>query len=417
MNDYTAWRAQAVKSIGQCMLLGFLEQGFNFSDNTKTDEELNSIVTDGLKDALEQLDEQLYQAAPSSLVPVKTAKRTLLTQRGDITYKRRIYNTSEGEYLACVDDALRLPKPQRIISIYAAISSTIACEESFEKTSELCEAFGASKVSKVTVKNQLQISENLLQDEEEKGIKDLFELGIAPEGENEAEDIYIEIDSTYAPSQERNSSSICIKGASIYAGKAMDGVRKKREHPVFVYGTDDTKKFKKRVVYQTYKHFARAKIKRIHIGFDGEKQYQTGWQALFGSSIEVYGYLDPFHINEYITRAFSSRNAATRSAKNVLYRLLDNGDVKEAISYLKTFDKATEHTDDFHVKPRALKDLVSYIQKSEDYITPEMLRAGLGTIESDHMRIAKARMCARPCGWSHKGANALVRVNAQKLAG
>lgn len=416
MDKYTEALEVLLDDIANFMSIAFEMGKADFAENQDGFKDFRKVTAKGIEMGIERYDKRLFKARPDALTPIKTSSRTLLSMQGDIHYTRHVYRTEAGETLALVDEALGIQKSQKMVPSFQAALSELALEQSFEKTARLLEAYGASYVSKETVKTALEKTECLISEQDNEAIYNLFELGEIPKGLHNAEDVYVEVDSTFVPSQEEGEKKICIKGASIYAGKVRQHNKTVRIEPSFVYTQEDMATFKKRVVTEVFQQFEREKIKRIHIGFDGETQFKTGWQDLFGKDICVYGYIDPYHLNKYIEKAFSKNRIMTEVYKNWLFYMLKFGFVKNAIALLDTLSLHNPEKLIHFVNLDALKDLRTYIKNNEDYIQARSARASLGTIESDHMRIAKARMCARPCAWSQKGAHALVRVNAHKLS-
>lgn len=416
MNKYTEAKDAVANAVANLMFIAFEEGKADFSENQVGFNDLQKAMAEGIGIAVEYYDQLLFATRPACLTPIKTADRTLLSLKGDISYKRRIYTNEAGETIALVDEALAIQKSQKMVPSFQAVLSELSLEQSFEKTARTLEACGASYVSKETVKHSLEQTEHLLSEHDDEAMHSLFDLGEVPEGKHEAEDVYVEIDSTFVPSQEEDKKKICIKGASLYAGKERQHNKTVRIEPAFVYTQEDTQTFKKRVVTEVFQQFQREKIKRIHIGFDGEAQYKTGWQSLFGQNIDVKGYIDPYHLNKYIEKTFSKHTKATKDLKNQMFHLLNGGFTNQALSLLENLSSLDAPVLSRLVNTDALEDLKKYLANNFDYIKALPKRASLGTIESDHMRVAKARMCARPCGWSQKGAHALVRANASRLS-
>lgn len=412
MNKYTDCREAYIEASRNLCLCLFLEDRANFCDNQEGFDRAKEDFAKGMSLALQDLDDVLHKSCPPDLTTVKTSPRTLLTPIGDIRYTRRIYQGPAGEYLSLVDTKLGIQKSQKIVPALQALITRLATKLSYEDTAKTLVDLGASHLSRPAVRERLENTEELMEAAEQKEMDDLFVQGVVPEGAHEATDVFVEVDSTYLASQEQGLRSVCVKGAAIYGGKVYRNNKKQRVDPVFVFRGGSIDDFKKRVALAVFKQFKRGSIKRIHIGFDGETRYQSGWHEVFGEGIKIVRYIDPYHLNKYITRAFSKQTKASKSWKEHIFFLLNHGMADKASEALSALCTLPTNELERHTSPKALSELKSYIESNREWIVDLSQRASMGTIESDHMRLVKRRMAAFPCAWSKNGAHTLVHINS-----
>ena len=416
MDKYTDCREKFIEASRNLCLRLFLEDEADFCGKQDGFKRVREDFAKGISLALQDLDDLLFQSCPQELSAAKTSPRTLLSPIGDIRYTRRIYQAPDGEYLSLVDTKLGIEKSQKVVPALQAIITRLATKLSYEDTVKTLADLGASHLSRPAVKDQLEKTEELIEDIEQTELSDFFEQGVVPEAAHEATDVYVEIDSTYLASQEPHLRSVCVKGAAIYGGKVYKDSKKQRVDPTFVFREGSIDEFKKRVALAVFKQFKRSKIKRIHIGFDGETSYQRGWHEVFGEGIKIVRYLDPYHLNKYTSRAFSKKTKTSQSWKEYIFSLLNQGMADKASEALSSLCALPTKELERHTNPKALGDLKRYIEHNRAWIHNLSQRASMGTIESDHMRLVKRRMAAFPCAWSKSGAHALVHINSALLS-
>ena len=74
-------------------------------------------ILDQLRVLLEEIDDKLCLSRPKSLQIIKFKVRTILTDFGLLTFKRRYYlDTLSGEYLYLLDYELKIPKREKVMS-------------------------------------------------------------------------------------------------------------------------------------------------------------------------------------------------------------------------------------------------------------------------------------------------------------
>ena len=95
-------------------ILTYLKQNFDiFLKNSfsKSDDYCLKLISK----LLEKCDLELAAIRNKSLEIVKKVSRTILTSKGQITFKRRYYyNTIDGTYTYLLDSFLRIPKYSRL---------------------------------------------------------------------------------------------------------------------------------------------------------------------------------------------------------------------------------------------------------------------------------------------------------------
>lgn len=138
---------------------------------------------------------------------------------------------------------------------------------------------------------------------------------------------------------------------------------------------------------------------------------------MFGENIRIQKYLDPYHLNKYITRTFTKKTPFAKEVRKRCFAFLEGGKPDATLDFLEEVLKADKKALANHVNIQALKELMRYIKHNREWIVDTRGKTSMGTIESDHMRIAKARMTARPCGWSGAGAHALAHLSSYKHSG
>lgn len=142
-----------------------------------------------------------------------------------------------------------------------------------------------------------------------------------------------------------------------------------------------------------------SKIKRVHLGTDGEGWCKRGY-AYLPMRIKTTGHLDPFHVNRAVLSCFADPKAGW----HVLEVLLD-GDKKEAIALLEAC------CDLGIARQKVTERVIGYLKNNEELIG--IAGPSLGTMESENQHLYKSRMGAVPCAWSRTGASDMARIRSR----
>ena len=150
------------------------------------------------------------------------------------------------------------------------------------------------------------------------------------------------------------------------------------------------------------RRFDLAKIKRVHLGADGEAWCSAA--PRFIPVAEVTFHLGPFHVN----RAGLSCFAEPEMAWNVIDCIAD-GDKGPAIALPKAclgLGLARE---------KRARSVISYLEGNADAIAVD--GPSLGTMESENQHLYGVRMDSFPCAWSLRGASDMARIVSRRACG
>ena len=404
MENDTSPYARAVGALTEL----FLEQACSASDFS----ELESLVIDcghgcmaeafGL--ALEALDAQLLADKPMSLQSHDIRRRTLATEIGDVVFSLRRYRDRYGRDVYLLAEALDIPYGARVSPGAAEFLVQSGAQVSYLMAARLMARHGSS-VRPTTVMRCLREVGLLCAEEDEQAAISLYSHGVVPEAECVREEICLEADGTYfhaqglAPGSPRRFE---VKAMVAYEGKSIRSGKVRRTGCVHHALVGKPEQLWSEGIASTGNRYDLSKLKRVHLGADGEAWCQDAGRYLPSATVTVH--LDPFHVNRAIMACF----ADTRLAWNVI-DVVNDGGKQEAIALIKAA------CDLGLARQKQASAVVSYLEGNLDAVAVE--GPSLGTMESENQHLYGARMDSFPCAWSLRGASDMARIISRRETG
>ena len=354
---------------------------------------------EALSRALERRDRELLASSRPAGSKVHSRRpRTLATTMGDVTFRRSLLLDAAGRTLCPLDEELGLPLGDRVSPAARGFLVTCGADVPFARTARLLEMAGGSAVSATTAMNSLRRAGEAVAETERSAARDLYRDGVPPEADSFAEEVLVEADGTYV--RMRDGSTAEVKAVVAYAGKERGGGRARRVEPVRLGCVGEAPgAFWEQAVAQIGRRFDLARVKRVHLGTDGEAQYVNGLASM--RFPEATGHLDPFHVFRGVGRCAPPPHAEALVA---LLRSGGPGACADAIDGLVGDGVAFE----------GAEGVASYLRRHAAEIGggPSM-----GTMEAEQQHMYKARMASFPCAWSREGADAMARVRSWLYSG
>lgn len=238
-------------------------------------------------------------------------------------------------------------------------------------------------------------------EQDARAARDLFDLGVKPDGATEALEVCVEADGTWvalqgtAPGEPARAE---IKAMSAYSGKSERGGKVAREHVARHGCAAAPSEFWPEAVAVLGSEFDLSLLERVHLGTDGEAWCKRGG-ACFPLRVEVVGHLDPFHIDRALLSCFDDPAMGWQLIEVVR----DGG--KEAAALLEAcIGRGLARIS----APRVL----AYLRNNMGIIAAE--GPSLGTMESENQHLYKSRMASVPCAWTREGASHMARLLSRK---
>lgn len=365
----------------------------------------HAAMAEAYAGALERLDAALCSSLPEGTRVHDRRERTLATKVGDVTFRYRRCRDAAGNTVVPLADALDVPWGSRISPAAASFLVGAGAQVSYARSAALLESAGGSRVSAVAVMGRLHGIGELCAEEDAAAADSLFGDGVVPEAETEAAEICLEGDGTWFRLQrvpEGEPRLVEVKALVAYAGKEVRGGKTRRSRPVRHGCVGSPAGFWREGVAAVGTRFDLSKVRKCHLGCDGEAMYGAGGAFL---PCETDRHVDPFHVNRAVLSCLGAENREL--AVQVLNVAMD-GDAAAAAALL---DVCAENGIGGEAVPR----VAAFLRNN----AADIYGGGpsLGTMEAEQQHVYGCRMDSVPCAWSRAGADAMARIRSRVCSG
>ena len=343
--------------------------------------------------ALMALDDALCAEAPRAWRVKDRRSRTVLTPYGTVGISRRRYIDDDGTSHYLLDEHFELEKRSRVSPAIERSLVKLSATVSFRDAAGVISDVLGAHLSHSTARSLLVRAGERLALEGEAAASDLHDLGLAPEGTEEANKLYCEADGTVIALQGTRRRRGEVKLAVFYTDKRVGA-------PVAHAGYQASKHFWREASAVAGVHYDIANIDSAVVSGDGARWVRGGLDVVPRSRF----LLDPFHIRKAISRACADHAFAAR----VFTALYEDGHAV-ADGMLATF--AREHPE----RAGEIEDVRRYLTANTDGLWRS--QPSLGTIEGHIDKILACRLKKRGRRWSQAGADAMAHVLAAKHSG
>src|SRR5690554_5081640 len=361
------------------------------------DKNLKDLGRDIIKYVLEESDTVIKDSLERKIdwvVHKKDAKKSLITEFGQVDYKRTYYKSKSSKgYTYLVDDQFGIERYQRIDKGLSAKIVELSREHSYQKSADL--AVKSVKLSRQTVKNKIRElgeidNKDINKNEKKKSIKRL----------------YVEADEDHIALQ--NGKNTIVKLVYIHEGKKITNNRTKLKNTHYFSGLyKDTEELWLEVIDYINDNYELDEIETIYLAGDGATWIMEGLNWLPKSRYV----LDRYHLNKYVIQA----TGHMPDMRPELWHGINECD----FDYVKkVFQEIMSYTEK-DTKKEAIKESYKYILSHwggiEIYSKDPYV---LGCSAEGHVsHVLSNRMSSRPMGWSKKGADQMARLRAFKYNG
>jgi hypothetical protein len=328
------------------------------------------------------------------VVQSKDAENTLLTEFGEVKYKRTYYKSKGSKgFTYLVDDYFGIERYQRIDKGLEAKIVELSKDHSYQKSADL--AVKTVELSRQTVKNKIrklgEIDNRKVNNSEEK---------------RHIKRLYIEADEDHISLQ--NASNTIAKLVYVHEGIKKQGKRFELKNTHYFAGLyKDVEELWLEVLDYIYENYEVDEIETIYLAGDGAEWIKEGLNWLPRPKY----ILDRYHLNKYVLQA----TGHVPSLRFKLWDGLNRCDIDKVKEVFKGIIKNTERD----TKLKAVKDARKYILNNWGGI--EIYKKDshvIGCSAEGHVsHVLSERMSSRPLGWSIKGADQMARLRAFKYNG
>lgn len=299
-------------------------------------------------------------------------------------------------------EELDLPWGARVSPAAEAFLVEAGAEVSYAAASRLLARAGGSRVSATTVMRAVHLAGERCAEQDARAARDLFDLGVKPDGATEALEVCVEADGTWvalqgtAPGEPARAE---IKAMAAYSGKSERGGKVAREHVARHGCAAAPSELWPEAVAVLGSEFDLSLLERVHLGTDGEAWCKRGG-ACFPLRVEVVGHLDPFHIDRALLSCFDDPAMSWQ-----LIEVVRDGGKEEAAALLEACIGRG-------LARKSAPRVLAYLRNNMGIIAAE--GPSLGTMESENQHLYKSRMASVPCAWTREGTSHMARLRSRR---
>ncbi|EJY56810.1 hypothetical protein URH17368_0509 [Alicyclobacillus hesperidum URH17-3-68] len=366
---------------------------------------LTSLGAEVITSVLEAWDEKLVaERDRNEWELVQCKPRTIVSTVGEITYRRRYYrNRKTGERRFLLDDAAGFDPRRRLSGKLRNQAVALALDVSYRRAAEILQTW-VPDISAMAIWQEVQRLGGEKRARAELEREKVFEQGEVPSGTSKVETLFVEADGVYVRGRraEDGQSHFELKVAVAYEGKQEQGrERRALMNRQVVVGTEEAERFWEGAVASFGRVWDWVSVKRCWVGADGAEWAKKGVEMLPGARYR----LDPFHLRRAIAGALGRETQAYRK----VWDAVGSGDWSQVEKVLRKAESQSEGA-----KKQRISKLKSYMEKNWEGIVSDGDVVSLGTIEGQVFHHVARRMKRHGARWSKSGADALVRLVADR---
>lgn len=375
-------------------------------------QELGNLVQQELVQARIEELESKYDS------PRTKKEKSYYTPLGEITLKRRVYQTDDG-LQAKVDRELRFPQ-DKWLPIVLELACALGVSSEFPNSHKLFQKWTLNDLTEKTVANQVEKSGNLLQNQEFKPYEqsDNCQSNKSIESDQAIDLLYIGVDGVMTPLNKKQGYKEAKVGVIFWNKdhQKVKGQRGKIRQREYVATLKSRNEFRNRVSSLSHQMITAKNAHSTVVIGDGAHWIWEMAQEQFPDSVEI---LDFFHLSEYVwavaKAAYPYQEQKQKNWVDIQQKLLKNSQWKTVI-------------DNGNKLKRNKKDLIDAIIDLERYLTnnksridyQSYLKSGLmigsGVVESSNRRVVTQRLKQAGMHWSIFGAEGVMALRAAYLS-
>ena len=348
----------------------------------------------------EMLDARIHQQRPKTWHSLGTAKRSLLTECGEIHFRRHIYWDEGGRRLTPLDLLLDIAAYARNSKKLEAMGACLAAESSYRKAAQLLSYAIKQELSPSTLYRMVQRVGKKAQkwEAEEQGC-----------GNITAPILYCEADGVYIHLQREAQKKAEVKVGVFYTGKTAIAQKRYRcEQKVATCQLGiSTRDWQIHLRELAFRHYNFDTVKMAVVGGDGANWVQNSFDLLGLPTVHL---LDRFHVLRSLKRGYASVLNTSELSKTLFTKGF------EAIASQLEAGLAKVGTD---LRKRQT-ETYTYLSAHQDSLLNLDQRglafsfSSLGVMEGNVDKLVRQRMRGRGLSWSLSGAQCMLAVLRHK---
>ena len=369
------------------------------------------------------VQQELIQARIEELESSFDSPRTKKEKRyytplGEITLKRRVYQTDDG-LKAKVDRELKLPQ-DKWLPMVLELACALGISSEFPNSHKLFQRWTHLELTEKTLANQVEYTGNILQTQEfdfnHQQMSDR-EPSSTNSDTSKSDLLYVGVDGVMTPLNQLQGYKEAKVGVIFWSKdhQKIKGRRGKIRRREYVATLKSRNEFKNRVSLLYHQIATQKPTNTVVIG-DGAHWIWEMAQEQFPNSIEI---LDFFHLSEYLWKvakeAYPKGEQKQKVWVDIQQQLLKKSQGKTVI---KNANELKRNKKDLI---KAITDLERYLNNNQNRIDYQSyLKSGLmigsGVVESSNRRVVTQRLKQAGMHWSIFGAEGVMALRAAYLS-
>ena len=354
----------------------------------------------------------------STLLREPNGRKDTIRPDGEITIKRRVYQTSEGLEVK-VDQELGLPK-DKWLPIVLELACALGVSSEFPHSHQLFQRWTHLELTEKTLANQVEHTGNKLQTHEFNSPKK-SEIETQFESTNQSAEkpdlLYVGVDGVMTPLNQKQGYKEAKVGVIFWSKdyqkiKGRKGKIRRREYVATLKSRNE---FRKRIS-SLYHQIARPQPRKTVVIGDGAHWIWEMAQAHFPGAIEI---LDFYHLSEYIWKVAKAAYPQDEQKQfdwvKIQQQLLKKSQWQIVIQNSQSLKRNKQDL------IKAITDLERYLTNNQGRVDYQSyLKAGLmigsGVVESSNRRVVTQRLKQAGMHWSMAGAEGVMALRAAYLS-
>lgn len=380
------------REVEQSIALEELEGGIS-SLNQSMQVSLGSLI-------FEMLDAKIHKQRPKTWQSLGTAKRSLLTEFGEIRFKRHIYWDGRDRRFTPLDLLLNITPYARNSKKLEAMGASLSAGCSYREAARVLSYAIKQVLSPSTLYRMVQRVGKKVQ---------AWEAEEQDPGKITAPILYCEADGVYIHLQREPQRKAEVKVGAFYTGKTAIGLNRYRcENKVTTCQLGlSTSDWQVHLRELAYAHYNFESIRMAVVGGDGANWVQNSFELLGLPTVHL---LDRFHVLRSLRRGFAPVLNISHLSKTLFAKGFDAIAPELHTAFAKSGTSLRKRQDETYAYLAAHKDsLVSLDQRGLP-----LSFSSLGAMEGNVDKLVRQRMRGRGLSWSLSGAQCMLAVLRHK---
>jgi hypothetical protein len=348
----------------------------------------------------EMLDAKIHEQRPKAWQSLGTAKRSLLTEFGEIRFKRHIYWDGKDRRFTPLDLLLDITPYARNSKKLDAMGASLSAGSSYREAAQVLSYAIKQTLSPSTLFRMVQRVGRKVQ---------AWEAEEKDPGKIAAPILYCEADGVYIHLQGEPQRKAEVKVGAFYTGKTAIGLNRYRcENKVTTCQLGlSTSDWQVHLRELAYAHYNFDSIRMAVVGGDGASWVQNSFEFLGVPAVHL---LDRFHVLRSLRRSFAAVLNTSELSKTLFAKGFDAIAPQLEAGFAKSGTSLRKQQDETYAYLAAHKDsLVSLDQRGLAHSF-----SSLGAMEGNVDKLVRQRMRGRGLSWSLSGAQCMLAVLRHK---